>query len=84
MRTRSEQDYVVAIIEVCSEFFSADDISAQDNFFMLGGTSLNAVELTEELLARHRVDLPLDAVFASDTLAELAGYCTRAASVPDA
>jgi len=84
MRTRSEQDYVAAIIEVCSEFFSADDISDQDNFFMLGGTSLNAVELTEELLARHGVVLPLDAIFASDTLAELAGHCASDVNAPDA
>jgi acyl carrier protein len=58
--------------------FISDDISAADNFFMLGGTSVNILELTEELLARFRMELPLDAVFASETLAEIATHCRGA------
>lgn len=77
MRATSKPNNLAAIIDVCSEIFSTDDVSAEDNFFLLGGTSLNVIELTEELLARHKLDLPLDAVFASDTLAELARYCSR-------
>lgn len=79
MQENSGQDYLPAIIDVCSEMFATSDIVADDNFFMLGGTSLNVIELTEKLLGRYQVDLPLDVVFACETLAELGHHCQRAA-----
>jgi acyl carrier protein len=83
MQENSDQDYLLAIIDVCREMFATSDIAADDNFFMLGGTSLNVIELTEKLLGRYQVDLPLDAVFACETLAELAHHCQRAAGSSD-
>jgi Phosphopantetheine attachment site len=44
---------------------------------MLGGTSLTAVELTEHLLATYGLELSIEAVFAKDTLADLALRCTQ-------
>lgn len=79
MQENSGQDYLPAIIDVCTEMFATSDIGADDNFFMLGGTSLNVIELTEKLLDRYQVDLPLDVVFACETLAELGQHCQRAA-----
>lgn len=64
-----------AVIDVCSDILMRNDISAADNFFILGGKSANVLELIEELLARYRVELPLDAVFGSKTLAEIAAHC---------
>jgi acyl carrier protein len=71
-------NYERAVIDVCSDMFMSDDISATDNFFMLGGTSRKVLELADELLARFRVELPLLAVFASETLAEIATHCRGA------
>lgn len=71
-------NYEQTVLDVCSDMFMSDDISAGDNFFVLGGTSLNVLELTEELLARFRVELPVRAVFASETLAEIATHCRDA------
>jgi acyl carrier protein len=71
-------NYEQAVIDVCSDILMRDDISAADNFFILGGISGNVLELIKELLARFRVELPLDAVFASKTLAEIATHCRGA------
>jgi acyl carrier protein len=71
-------NYEQAVIDVCSEMFMNDNVSAADNFFILGGKSINVLELIRELLARYRVELPLDAVFASKTLAEIASHCRGA------
>lgn len=76
----SEKDALAALIELCGELFATDDISARDNFFVLGGTSLTAVELTVHLLASYGFDLPIEAVFTEDTLADLALCCTRTQS----
>lgn len=75
----SEKDALAALIELCGELFATEDISARDNFFVLGGTSLTAVELTVQL-ASYGFDLPIEAVFTEDTLADLALCCTRTQS----
>ncbi|MDQ2813596.1 MAG: phosphopantetheine-binding protein [Actinomycetota bacterium] len=69
-----------AVIAVCSELLGIDEIAGSDNFFMLGGTSLTVIELTEGLLARYGLELSLDAVFSSETLDDLALCCTPAAA----
>lgn len=76
----SEKDALAAIIESCGQLFATEDISARDNFFVLGGTSLTAVKLTVHLLASYGFDLPIEAVFTEDTLADLALCCTRTQS----
>jgi acyl carrier protein len=75
MNARPDPDALTAIVTVCGEMFGADGISESDNFFMLGGTSLNVVELTEDLLSRYGFELSLDAVFTSGTLGEMAKHC---------
>jgi acyl carrier protein len=75
---RPDEEILTAVTAVCRELFAAEKISAADNFFMLGGNSMNAIEMTEELLARYELELPLDAVFTCDTLEELALHCRRA------
>ena len=71
---------LAAVIAVCSKLLGTDEITGSDNFFMLGGTSLTVIELTEELLARYELELSLDAVFSSETLDDLALCCKPAAS----
>ncbi len=67
---------LTALVELCNELFATDDITGSDNFFMLGGTSLTAVELTIHLLAGYGFELPVEAVFTENTLADLALCCT--------
>jgi acyl carrier protein len=64
-----------AVLLVCADIFAAADISAEDNVFMLGGTSLNVVEFAEALLDEYGMEVPLDAIFASSSLTEIATHC---------
>ncbi len=52
-------------------------IGALDNFFDLGGHSLNATTVTAQVRSTFRVELPARAVFEAPTLAELAGRIER-------
>jgi enterobactin synthetase component F len=75
VHSESEPTPLEAIIALCGELLAMDGISADDNFFMLGGSSLTAVEFTEALLAKYQLELSLDAVFECETLADLARQC---------
>ena len=77
MGERTEPEFLTAVVTACAELLAIDSVSAKENFFILGGTSMHAVELTEELL-QHGVDLPLQAVFSAETLADLALSCRHA------
>jgi acyl carrier protein len=79
MGERTEPEFLATLVTVCAELLAVDSVSVAENFFALGGTSIRAVELTEELLTQHGVDLPLDAVFSAETLADLARSCRHAA-----
>ncbi|GAG13090.1 unnamed protein product, partial [marine sediment metagenome] len=48
-------------------------IGTGDDFFLLGGHSLLAVRMVAEISSRLAIDLPVAAVFALPTVAELAG-----------
>jgi acyl carrier protein len=81
-----DPETLAAVISVCNKLFSSSDATAADNFFILGGTSLTAIELIEELLVAHELELSLEAVFECETLGELALECKHAGpqyDVPD-
>ncbi|MDG5803808.1 amino acid adenylation domain-containing protein [Streptomyces ossamyceticus] len=60
-----------------SELLRVERIGRDDNFFDLGGHSLHAATLIARLRGRTGTDLPLLAVFASPTVAELARRVTE-------
>jgi myxalamid-type nonribosomal peptide synthetase MxaA len=77
MNSEVDLDPLTAIIALCSEILAIEHISAGENFFAMGGNSLNAVELTEALHAERGLWLPLEAVFECETLSELASRCRK-------
>jgi amino acid adenylation domain-containing protein len=69
-----------AIAEIWSDLLGISEIGADDNFFDLGGRSLNAMQVMSQISDRFEIDLPLDSFFDHPTLAELAK--TVAAALP--
>jgi acyl-CoA synthetase (AMP-forming)/AMP-acid ligase II/thioesterase domain-containing protein/acyl carrier protein len=67
---RDEAEMIVA--GIWAELLKVERVGANDNFFMLGGTSLLAAEAVSRVQASFRVALPLDAVFREPTVAGLA------------
>ncbi|KAG0009864.1 hypothetical protein BGZ81_003097, partial [Podila clonocystis] len=73
------QDYVapqgeteVALAELWSELLKIESVGRHDNFFMLGGHSLLAVRMIGSIRSRLGVELNLQTLFTSPTIAELA------------
>ncbi len=61
------------LAQIWSQSLNLDEISIRDNFFDLGGHSLLAVRLMAAVQHHFDVDLELGALYASGTVAEMAG-----------
>jgi len=67
-RTRVEKK----LKEIWSEVLSRDEIGVHDNFFDLGGHSLNATQVVSRLCKLFKETVPLRIMFEYPTIAELA------------
>jgi amino acid adenylation domain-containing protein len=59
------------VFEVWAQCFKTRAISRTDSFFQLGGTSLDAMEVTLQLCRDFEIDLPLQTIFTKPRLADL-------------
>jgi acyl carrier protein len=69
-RTPLEETLVAAAAEVLDR--RPEDVGVLDNFFDLGGHSLLATRFVSLLNVRHGIEIPLQLVFETANLAELA------------
>jgi acyl-CoA synthetase (AMP-forming)/AMP-acid ligase II/thioesterase domain-containing protein/acyl carrier protein len=60
----------------------ANEISTNQNFFDLGGTSVTLIGLKVAIDARFKIDLPIVSVFQNPTVQQLAAFVQSAASKP--
>jgi acyl carrier protein len=63
---------LAAICQICEQMFGEPDLTGAENFFELGGTSLDAVEMISILQENHGVVIEYSDVFEAETLAGLA------------
>ncbi|MDJ0835577.1 MAG: amino acid adenylation domain-containing protein [Acidobacteriota bacterium] len=69
-RNRIEED----LIEIWEAVLNSKGIGVTDNFFEIGGHSLLATQVMTRIRQRFDRKLPLETMFASPTIAELAAY----------
>ncbi|MDZ7806121.1 MAG: amino acid adenylation domain-containing protein [Gracilimonas sp.] len=62
------------LLGIWENVVNVSPISVEDNFFDIGGHSLIAVQLFDDIRNRIGVDLPLAALFEAPTIRELADY----------
>lgn len=70
------------LVEIWQEVLLVRPISAEDDFFALGGDSLSATRLFARINRRFGADLPLRAIFENPTLSNLAGLLQNAKPAP--
>lgn len=62
------------LAELWAEVLQIESISIHDNFFDLGGHSLLATRLITKIRSSFAIELPLDSLFTTPTIASLADY----------
>ncbi|MEB7831147.1 non-ribosomal peptide synthetase [Staphylococcus xylosus] len=60
------------IAEVYGDVLNLDNVSALDNFFEIGGHSLRAISVINEIESKMSVRMPLKAIFENPTVSQLA------------
>jgi len=60
------------LAEIWAEILSLDRVGVHDNFFDLGGHSLAATRVVSQVIKQFRLELPLQSLFQSPTVAEMA------------
>jgi nonribosomal peptide synthetase protein BlmIV len=65
------------IRQICEDMFGESALTGDENFFELGGTSLDAVELITILQENHGFVIDYEDVFEAKSLAELANEALR-------
>jgi len=61
-----------ALAKIWAEVLNVNHVGAHDNFFDLGGHSLAATRIVSRVIEHFQVDLPLQSLFQSPTVAEMA------------
>ncbi|MGH7232864.1 MAG: non-ribosomal peptide synthetase, partial [Nitrospiraceae bacterium] len=61
------------LAEIWKEVLCLDEVGTQDNFLDLGGDSLLASQIISRVIKRFELDLPVQLLFDSPTIAEMAG-----------
>jgi acyl carrier protein len=72
-RTRAEE----IIAGIWSEVLSMDEVGVDDNFVDLGGHSLAAIRIVSRVVDEFQIELPLQVVFQSPTVARMAAVITE-------
>jgi thioester reductase-like protein len=67
-RTATERE----LLKVWQGALGIQDISVEDDFFMIGGDSIRAVELSAKINQHFRTELPMTLIFAAPRIAQVA------------
>jgi acyl carrier protein len=65
------------LAQIWAEVLSLDAIGIHDNFFDLGGHSLAATRVVSQVIKQFRLELPLQSLFQSPTVGEMAVVITE-------
>nr|WP_283809169.1 type I polyketide synthase [Tumebacillus amylolyticus] len=62
------------ILEIWKDFYRVSSVDVNDNFFDLGATSLDIIQIHAKLVKRLEKHVPIDAMFAYPSIRSLAGH----------
>ncbi len=79
---RSEREKI--LVRVWEDFFGIDGIGVQDDFFELGGDSLQAVNILRQIRGKTNVNIPLKELFQLGNIEKTAQFIDRSAGAQSA
>jgi amino acid adenylation domain-containing protein len=65
------------VAKIWTELLSLDQVGVHDNFLDLGGHSLTATRLVSQIIKHFQLEIPLQFLFQSPTVAEMAAVITE-------
>jgi acyl carrier protein len=65
------------VAKIWTEVLSLDQVGVHDNFLDLGGHSLTATRLVSQIIKQFQLEIPLQFLFQSPTVAEMAAVITE-------
>jgi amino acid adenylation domain-containing protein len=66
-----------ALVQIWGEILETDEIGIHDTFLDLGGDSLAATRIVSQVFATFQMEIPLQSLFQSSTVAEMAMVITQ-------
>ena len=66
-----------ALVSIWEKILDVRPIGISDNFFDLGGHSLSATRVVSRIFTRYQLEIPLQSLFQSPTIAEMAAVINR-------
>lgn len=75
-----DEDLEAVLSRVVADFFGLDHVAPDANFFELGATSLDIIQVNSRVNQALRRDIPFVTLYKHQTLAELAAFLRRDAS----
>jgi non-ribosomal peptide synthetase component F/thioesterase domain-containing protein/acyl carrier protein len=79
-RVAPRNDTERLLVDIWRSVLGVGEVGIHDNFFLLGGQSLLAIQLVNRLRQATRVDLPVSALYRYRTVADLAARMVRLSS----
>ncbi|MFM6122609.1 MAG: phosphopantetheine-binding protein, partial [Sphaerospermopsis kisseleviana] len=69
------------IAKIWEKVLNIQDINPNDNFFDLGGSSREALEILYEVELQLNIKLSISSIFSNPSLGEFCSYCSKFSSV---
>lgn len=65
------------LVKIWAEVLSIEQVGIHDNFFDLGGHSLAAIRVVSRVFEQYQLEIPLQSLFQSPTIADMAAEITE-------
>ncbi|MGD2084988.1 MAG: amino acid adenylation domain-containing protein [Candidatus Aminicenantes bacterium] len=75
--TAPKTDTEKAVSQICMELFKRQKVSVHENFFDIGATSLDVLEMTRKMKERYDVNVPILKIYEYSTIRSLAKYLSK-------
>jgi amino acid adenylation domain-containing protein len=73
----SRNEIEQSLVQIWEETLNVHPVGVHDNFFDLGGHSLTATRVVSQVIKQFQLELPLQSLFQSPTVAEMAAIITQ-------